>query len=423
MSWVDDLRALVQFLQSYSCTAGQQASHDMAARQVPWLIERIKTSPPAADVAGALAMVNSGRFGPQEMHNLLSAICGLMAKGTSQPQPSSSFRAVHTKTQVMLEPQNYMSGGLIKYLTTAPLGFSVTKLQILCEFLVRVGLRWPNEQSSRMCLAIFLFVVQASECDESAKYTYLQDFKREIKNATKRVPASSSIIWVFADRPDLVDPHWKTIYGEGDDAPIAMILDSSSLQRIAQGIPLRSTNKSIANGKASDLSRLMQQMIMASAGKTQHMHASSRSSSSTLLMLPSSSSSSPPPSLLALPAPPQEAGTDTAPTPAPTPPTPAPTPAPSPPTFAIVAVKPNIDEAAKRLMEATKARNIHKELCKPEAKTGVKKNKKSAVKKKKRKSSSEPSGAPLGCSKCRGSHQGCSQCRNPKFSGKRFQKS
>ena len=44
MSWVDDLRALVQFLQSYSCTAGQQASHDMAARQVPWLIERIKTS-------------------------------------------------------------------------------------------------------------------------------------------------------------------------------------------------------------------------------------------------------------------------------------------------------------------------------------------------------------------------------------------
>lgn len=122
----------------------------------------------------------------------------------------------------MLHPQNYLSNSVIKFLSTPPHGMSSNKLIVFCEYLVRIGLRWPSEKTSQMASAVFICItgVDSDAMDDSAKYQLLQNFKKTLRETGRRIPGdpNATVVWEFPFDPDGLGESWtKTMFGESHD--------------------------------------------------------------------------------------------------------------------------------------------------------------------------------------------------------------
>jgi hypothetical protein len=438
---IPDLEAIGKFLISYEATQGLEAAHQAATRQLAHLLKKIKASKfTAVQATTALTAITTAPWPSVESGLLCDAI-------ESSMNTSATMNNQRNRTQRCDNLMNFLTVGLVKFMHCPPIGPSRIKLDFFAEFLVHLGIRWPSEKLVQLAVGLLITVLGDTEMTDDGKLSLLRDIKRMIKDNCKKIAEAGAVIWDYPEHPtDLPAELFNKIYSGPDGAAAQLMVDRTSLERTAAGVPMRST-RTYSSGFNTSSSPRSSSGAAANPMMMMQMFQSMMRGCQTpcMLSLPEMPVVQKVPQLLALPP---------APPPAPVPDVAADPPGakadaaeedadselePTPVVAALAPsaflgskskraspTKPNLDQIVGIIAQAAEKRKKVKDIEKEnQLKLQAEIDVRPPPKNKARRSQGGPKGTTpelatnFGCSKCRGSPEGCKGCRNPNFKGKR----
>jgi len=178
---------------------------------------------------------------------------------TSTAVAGSSVQATYTRNQNFKHFENFMTQKLLTTLQTP--GHLKTKLETMCSFLARLGLRNPSEKSVQHIMGVFLMVVEGPksiEFDGALKLNYVGEFKRMFKQTcSARAKGVLAYIPEYpSDAASLATSHpelHKNAY-EGE-VVVSLVMDFAELGRLTESIPLRASKSGSSKSKPRYFSR------------------------------------------------------------------------------------------------------------------------------------------------------------------------
>ena len=193
----------------------------------------------------------SGPWSPELKDSLASTITSFSSAG--------SVQAMTFKNQNFKHLENYLTQRLLATMQNP--GPLKTKMETMCVFLARLGLRNPTERTVQHIVGLFLMLVEgpkAIEFDGALKLNYVTEFKRVFKQ-TCAARAKSVLAYIPeypSDAASLLQMHpelHKSAY-EGE-VVVSLVMDFAEFGRLVESIPLRGSKHGSARAKPRYFSR------------------------------------------------------------------------------------------------------------------------------------------------------------------------
>ena len=114
------------------------------------------------------------------------------------------------------------------------------------------------------------------EMSDDDKYQVNRDFRKNVKEHAKRIPKPQEILWEFPTLPkELPEDVYMHIYTGCDGDPIDLLIDARTIERAADGVPMRARpSSSVSSASSSQLAPMQSMQFMMHSRWRQTMQAS-----------------------------------------------------------------------------------------------------------------------------------------------------
>ena len=268
MSLVGDIRSVARFLSTLRRSGGDVAS--CATRQVDSLLEKVRSSTLSfEDATQAIEAFATGPWSSEDRARFHRAVEQQIVSPRMAPC-STICGGAGNRTQKMECLDLYCTPNMVTMLRGTG-GASSSKLEVVAQFVVHLGLRWPCENTKAKLVA-FLFAiavgpVNAIDMDMVDKYEVLKALKTKIKEWNTRIQPYKAPLWVYpasaAELKEVRADIYDAVYAQ--EAPVqssSLMLDEFQWARLVESIPRRCTRKRGSSlARSSSLEELVKKQM------------------------------------------------------------------------------------------------------------------------------------------------------------------
>jgi len=269
-----DVEEVHNFLRVHAAAASEAAHEQVMQAQCKQMVVKFKSVKVGmGEATRILEALEQGPWRAEQKRELQAACAASAMTGTC---------ATSQKTQSLLDPDNYLTPSLWKFLEASTYS-EKSKLHSYCMFLNKLGLHSPSERTAQHCTAKFWFCLrgqQVFQLDGAAMLSLSEEFKAMLSSFPKPATVlpqypSEALFW-----RDMQPELYAQVYEQESPAPSR--LDHAEMARLLKIWPCRNSHRRVAGGGrgassqaagSGDPMMCMQQML-ASTMQTMLQHMS-----------------------------------------------------------------------------------------------------------------------------------------------------